>query len=103
MLLNRINFSRDWYADELHYHCKGKKLYIWAVRDERKNLVASVASSKRDGNAAKRFFRKAIKIIAGLIPDSITTDRWDAYPVAIRCLIPETTHKHGAIKYIQTT
>lgn len=101
MRKHRPNYYREWYADETHYTCNGKKLYVWTMRDKKKNMIATHASSKRDARAAKKLLRKAIKN-AGFKPDVLTTDKWDAYPPAIEELMPTTIHKHGAIKYRHT-
>ena len=51
----------------------------------------STCRPKRDGAAAKRFFRRLLRSHGGE-PRKIVTDKLRSYGVAHRELIPETTH-----------
>jgi len=54
-------------------------------------VVDVYLQSRRDGAAAKRFFRRLLKSHGGE-PRKIVTDRLRSYGVAHRELIPETIH-----------
>jgi len=46
-------------------------------------------SGRRDTGAAYRFLRKALRVVSGCPPSSITTDKLASYPKAIRRLQDE--------------
>ena len=54
-------------------------------------MVDVYLQAKRDGAAAKRFFRRLIRNNGGL-PRKIVTDKLRSYGVAHRELIPDTIH-----------
>jgi putative transposase len=54
-------------------------------------VVGVYLQSKRDGVAAKRFFKRLLRSHGGE-PRNIVTDKLRSYPVAHRELIPEAVH-----------
>ena len=54
-------------------------------------MVDVYLQARRDGAAAKRFFRRLLRI-HGKEPRNIVTDKLRSYPVAHREVIPETIH-----------
>ena len=72
-----------WHADETYVKVHGVWCYLYRAIDADGNLVDSLLSEHRDMDAAKRFFRHALKVV-GRIPEKVTTDGHDAYPRAIR-------------------
>jgi putative transposase len=69
----------------------GKQHYLWRAVDQDGDVVDVYLQAKRDGAAAKPFFKSLLRI-HGAEPRKIVTDKLRSYGVAHRELIPETTH-----------
>ena len=69
----------------------GKQHYLWRALDQDGDVVDVYLHAKRDGAAAKRFFRRLLRSHEGE-PRKIVTDKLRSYPVAHRELIPEVVH-----------
>ena len=69
--------------DETYVSFKGKWCYLYRAIDRDGNLVDSLLSEKRDMEAARRFFKRALDVV-GHTPERVTTDGYDSYPRAIR-------------------
>ena len=69
----------------------GKQLYLWRAVDQDGEVVDVYLQAKRDGVAAKRFFKRLLRS-HGREPRKIVTDKLRSYGVAHRELIPETIH-----------
>jgi putative transposase len=70
---------------------KGKQHYLWRAVDQDGEVVDVYLQAKRDGAAAKRFFKRLLRS-HGEEPRKIVTDKLRSYRVANRELIPETIH-----------
>ena len=68
-----------------------KQHYLWRAVDQDGEIVDVYLQAKRDGAAAKRFFRRLLRSRGGE-PRKIVTDKLRSYGVAHRELIPETIH-----------
>ena len=79
------------YIDEVFVRINGKQHYLWRAVDQDGEVVDVYLQSKRDGAAAKRFFRRLLRS-HGSEPRKIVTDKLRSYGVAHRELIPETIH-----------
>jgi putative transposase len=69
----------------------GKQHYLWRAVDQDGEVMDVYLQKKRDGAAAKRFFRRLLRS-HGSEPRKIVTDKLRSYGVAHRELIPETIH-----------
>ena len=69
----------------------GKRHYLWRAVDQDGEVVDVYLQAKRDGAAAKRFFRRLLRNGGGE-PRKIVTDKLRSYGVAHRELIPESIH-----------
>ncbi len=69
----------------------GKQHYLWRAVDQDGEVVDVYLQAKRDGVAAKRFFRRLLRS-HGCEPRKIVTDKLRSYGVAHRELMPETIH-----------
>jgi len=69
----------------------GKQYYLWRAVDQDGDVVDVFLQAKRDGAAAKRFFRRLLRSQGGE-PRKIVTDKLRSYPVAHREVIPESIH-----------
>ena len=76
---------------EVFIKINGKQHYLWRVVDQDGEVVDVYLQAKRDGAAAKRFFRRLIRNNGGE-PRKIVTDKLRSYGVAHKELIPGTIH-----------
>jgi len=69
----------------------GKQHYLWRAVDQDGEVVDVFLQVRRDGTAAKRFFKRLL-ISHGGEPRKIVTDKLRSYGVAHREMMPETVH-----------
>ena len=67
----------------------GKQHYLWRVVDQDGEVVDVYLQDKRNGAAAKRFFKRLLRSHGGE-PRKIVTDKLRSYGVAHREFMPET-------------
>jgi putative transposase len=79
------------YIDEVFVKINGKQHYLWRAVDQDGEVVDVFLQAKRDGAAAKRFFKRLLRSHGGE-PRKIVTDKLRSYGVAHRELIPEAVH-----------
>jgi putative transposase len=79
------------YIDEVFVKIDGKQQYLWRAIDQDGEVVDVFLQARRDGAAAKRFFKRLLENLDGE-PRKIVTDKLRSYDVAHRELIPETLH-----------
>jgi putative transposase len=84
-------YGDTFYIDEVFVKINGKQHYLWRAVDQDGEVVDVYLQAKRDGAAAKRFFRRFLRSHGGE-PRKIVTDKLRSYGVAHRELIPEATH-----------
>src|SRR3954468_21215791 len=65
---------------------KGRWTYLYRAVDSRGQTIDFLLSAKRDAEAAKRFFRKALGQPHTVNPRTITVDKNPAYPCAVEQL-----------------
>jgi len=73
----------SWRMDETYLKIKGKNAYLYRSVDSEGKTIDFFVSEHRDKDAAKKFFRKALKAIHNQQPRVITTDKYAATEVAI--------------------
>ena len=84
-------YGDTFYIDEVFVKINGKQHYLWRAVDQDGEVVDVYLQGKRDGAAAKRFFKRLLRS-HGDEPRKIVTDKLRSYGVAHRELIPETIH-----------
>ncbi len=85
--------GRSWHIDETYIRVAGKWQYLYRAIDRDGNLVDSMLSTKRDMDAAQRFFKQALEV-AEQTPECATTDRHASYPRALHeTLGEEVAHR----------
>ena len=84
-------YGDTFYIDEVFVKINGKQQYLWRAVDQDGEVVDVFLQSRRDGAAAKRFFKRLLRR-HGEEPRQIVTDKLRSYGVAQRELIPETIH-----------
>jgi transposase, IS6 family len=72
----------SWRVDETYVKIKGRWTYLYRAVDSRGQTIDFLLSAKRDAEAAKRFFRKALGQPHTVNPRTITVDQNAAYPKA---------------------
>ncbi len=84
-------YGGTFYIDEVFVKINGKQHYLWRAVDQDGKVVDVYLQAKRDGAAAKRFFKRLLRSHGGE-PRKIVTDKLRSYGVAHRELIPGTIH-----------
>ena len=84
-------YSDTFFIDEVFVKINGKQHYLWRAVDQHGEVVDVYLQAKRDGAAAKRFFKRVVRRHKGE-PRKIVTDKLRSYGVAHRELIPEAIH-----------
>ena len=73
----------SWRVDETYVKVKGRWIYLYRAVDSRGQTIDFLLSAKRDAEAAKRFFRKALAQPHTVNPRTITVDKNPAFPKAV--------------------
>ena len=84
-------YGDTFFMDEVFVKINGKQQYLWRAVDQEGEVVDVFLQSRRDGVAAKRFFKRLLRR-QDEEPRQIVTDKLRSYGVAQRALIPETIH-----------
>jgi putative transposase len=84
-------YGDTFFIDEVFVKIDGKQQYLWRAVDQDGEVIDVFLQSRRDGAAAKRFFKRLIKSNRGE-PRRIVTDKLRSYGVARRELMPEVIH-----------
>ncbi len=84
-------FGDTFFIDEVFVTIDGKQQCLWRAVDQDGEVVDVFLQRRRDGKAAKHFFRRLLKAHR-MEPRKIVTDKLRSYGVAHRELIPETIH-----------
>ncbi len=87
----RRGYGDTFFIDEVFIRIDGKQHYLWRAVDQDGEIVEVFLQKRRDGAAAKRFFKRLLKKHRDE-PRKIVTDRLRSYGVAHRELIPDTIH-----------
>ena len=84
-------FGDTFFIDEVFVNICGKRHYLWRAVDQDGEVVDVFLQTRCNGTAAKRFFKRPLKV-HDKEPRKIITDFLRSYGVAHRELIPETIH-----------
>jgi putative transposase len=84
-------YGDTFFIDEVSVRINGKQHYLWRAVDQDGEVVNVYLQARRDGTAAKRFFKRLLRSHGGA-PRKIVTDNLRSYGVAHRELMPETIH-----------
>ena len=84
-------FGDTFYVDEVFVKIGGQQQYLWRAVDQDGEVVDVFLQARRDGAAAKRFFKRLIRS-HGKEPRKIVTDKLRSYPVAQREVMPGVIH-----------
>jgi len=84
-------YGDTFFIDEVFVRIDGKQHYLWRAVDQDGEIIDVFLQRRRDGAAAKRFFKRLLKVHR-VEPRKIVTDKLRSYGVAHRELIPATIH-----------
>ena len=84
-------FGDTFYIDEVFVKICGVQHFLWRAVDQDGEIVDVFLQRRRDGKAAKKFFKRLLKTHRQE-PRKIVTDKLKSYGVAHRELIPDTVH-----------
>ena len=84
-------FGDTLFIDEVFVRIEGRQQYLWRAVDQDGEVVDVFLQSRRDGAAAKRFFKRLMRICKAE-PRRISTDKLRSYGVAHRELMPDVVH-----------
>ena len=84
-------YGDTFYIDEVFININGKQYYLWRAVDQDGEVVDVYLQARRDGAAAKRFFKRLLRSHGG-DPRKIVTDKLRSYPVAHREVMPDVIH-----------
>ena len=73
-----------WHVDETYVRVDGQWRYLYRAVDGTGQTIDFLLSAKRDKQAAKRFFRQALRRENTRNPREVVTDRLKSYPGALR-------------------
>jgi putative transposase len=81
-----------WHLDEVFLKINGKQYYLWRAVDQDGNVLDILVQSRRNKQAAKKFFRKLLKDLE-YIPRVIITDKLASYATAKKEIMPSVEHR----------
>ena len=84
-------FGDTFSIDEVFVNIRGKRHYLWRAVDQDGEVVDVFLQTRRHGAAAKRFFKRLLKVHRKE-SRKIITDKLRSYGVAHRELITECIH-----------
>lgn len=101
----KLKMTNDsWRVDETYIKVKRQWMYLYRAVDSDGNTIEFMLSPTRDGQAAKRFFRKALRARHKVPPRVINVDKNPAYPKAVGKLMKKGTLDPGCelrpVKYL---
>ena len=82
------------YLDEVFIRIQGVQHYLWRAVDQDGVVLDILVQPRRDGRAAKRFFRLLLKGLK-YEPRVIVTDKLRSYGVAQRKFLPKVEHRQS--------
>jgi putative transposase len=80
-----------WHLDEVFVNIQGQRHYLWRAVDQDGDVIDILVQRRRNGRAAKRFFRKLLKG-QGREPWRLVTDKLRSYAAAHRDVLPSVPH-----------
>ena len=81
-----------WEVDETYVKVAGQWRYVSRAIDQFGQVIDVLVSARRDANAARRFFERALGATK-VTPVEITTDQAPVYPVVLGELLPAAWHR----------
>lgn len=83
-----------WHLDEVHTKIKGQTRYVWRGVDQDGQVIDVLVQSRRNSEAARRFFKK-LRRKAGKAPRLVVTDKLASYIKPCADMLPTSKHVRG--------
>lgn len=83
-----------WHLDEVFIRIQGELHYLWRAVDQDGIVLDILVQKRRDGWAAKRFFKRLLKGLQ-YVPRVLITDKLRSYGVAKHELLPDVEHRQS--------
>jgi transposase-like protein len=80
-----------WFVDETYVKVAGVWRYVYRAVDQHGQVIDILVSKRRDGDAARRFFRRALTTLR-VTPSEVATDKAPVYPRVLDELLPAAWH-----------
>ncbi|MEV8515089.1 IS6 family transposase [Dactylosporangium sp. NPDC051484] len=80
-----------WHVDETYVKVNGVWRYVYRAVDQYGQVIDVLLSARRDADAARRFFRRALSSLKAK-PTEVVTDAAAVYPGVLDELIPQAWH-----------
>ena len=81
-----------WHLDEVFITINGVTHYLWRAVDQDGTVLDILVQSRRNKQAAKKFFRRLLKGLA-YVPRVLITDKLASYSAARREVLPSVEHR----------
>ena len=81
-----------WHLDEVFIAINGVTHYLWRAVDQDGNVLDILVQSRRNKQAAKKFFRRLLKGLQ-YVPRVLITDKLASYGAARREVLPSVEHR----------
>jgi transposase, IS6 family len=96
LLADAARFARHapgdrWFVDETYVRVNGVWRYVYRAVDQHGQVIDVLVSARRDADAARRFFRRALSTLK-VTPVEVVTDTAAVYPKVLDELIPAAWH-----------
>jgi putative transposase len=89
-----INGISTWHLDEVFLTINGQRHYLWRAVDQDDNVLDILMQSRRNKQAAKKFFRKLLRGLL-YVPRVVITDKLKSYSAAKRKILPVVEHRQS--------
>ena len=89
----RARTGDKWHLDEVFLKINGKLHSLWRAVDQHGNVLDILVQSRRNKQAAKKFFRKLLKSCQ-YVPRVLITDKLASYGAAKKEVLPSVEHRH---------
>jgi transposase-like protein len=80
-----------WFVDETYVRVNGVWRYVYRAVDQYGQVIDVLVSKRRDADAARRFFRRALSTLK-VTPSEVVTDKAPVYLKVLDELIPAAWH-----------
>jgi transposase-like protein len=80
-----------WHVDETYVRVNGVWRYVYRAVDQHGQVIDVLVSARRNGDAARRFFQRALATLK-VKPTEVVTDAAPVYPAVLDELIPSAWH-----------
>jgi transposase-like protein len=96
LLADAARFARHspgdrWFVDETYVKVNGVWRYVYRAIDQYGQVIDVLVSTRRDADAARRFFQRALSALR-VTPTEVVTDAAAVYPAVLDELVPSAWH-----------